>query len=1195
MIAEKLSDIVGFNSDFKNAINLYLNLNKINKIKSYIPTKSSVDILKRYLYSVEQNKFQSTLLIGPYGKGKSHLLLVLLAILSMERNSENDNAINELLKRIKRVDESTSIMIESIWQSKGRFLPVIIMSTQGDLNQAFLVGLNDALKREGMSELTPDTFYSHALETIERWEKMYQETYQEYLKLLHEKNTSVKDIKLGLLRCENKALEIFKELYPQLTAGSKFNPLAGSEVLPMYKSIADKLKEEYGYSGIYIIFDEFSKFIEGQDKTATGYNMKLLQDMCELASESKDSQIFITMVAHKSIKEYGKYLSPETINSFTGIEGRLEEVLFVTSSKNNYELIENAIYKETDAIERVPQRDKFFSEKIIEDYHNLPAFKTVFTRKDFEKIVVKGCYPLSPISAYILLNISEKVAQNERTLFTFISKEEPHSMAKYVQEHPTMGGTEWIINADLIYDYFKNLFKKDITNEFVHNEWLNAEYALSQTNEYNQVKMLKTLAVMSIVNKMDELPINEKYLVMAAGVPDGLSVIEQLENKKIIYKKGSNDCYYFKTRAGSALRSEIKKRKVLKGDNVNVGKVLSTISEMKYVLPKQYNHNYTMTRYFRYEFMRDDEFLSINDSEIFFQNDHFCDGKVIALFNLDGIDKSEQIKNRIEEYRNERLVVVYSKLKFDFINQVKEYEVIQDIKTDIFYLSENPVLTKEVPIFEEDIEKQILNYLDLEFGENNNNIGFYYVENKGQEKKAYNISKIIDEICLKYYNKTMSINNELINREFLTSSPIKKARKIIIDSIMNHESDEVFLSGTSAESTIYRALMVGTGIKGENFKSNVEETLEIIVQFLIDSGNSKQSLDVLISKLTCAPYAMRRAVIPVYLAYAISKRNEDIVIYFEKREIPLSSEAIINMCESPKDYSIYISMEDILKEKYVSKLSNLFDVENNSNLSESRINNILICMQRWYKALPQVTKNIKSQNSYLNSTILSNALSRIKVLMQRIDVNPYEALFKLIPEAFNTDTDYDFCIEQLDNLKNKLNEYYTWLESKIIKGTIEVFDRKAKEGLNHTLKNWYGKQSDMAKQGLHSHQITGLMSCIDDIKTFDESEIVQKVVKVVSEIYIDSWNDNSYDEYIEKLLRVKQEVESITDVKDEGKLELSFIGSNGKPIQKFYNKVDESTGAIFRNIVEDTLEDFSDLSVNDKVAILLEAIEKVIS
>ena len=55
----------------------------------------------------------------------------------------------------------------------------------------------------------------------------------------------------------------------------------------MYKNIADKLVETKGYSGLYIVFDEFSKFIEGQEKVHSGNNMKLLQDICELANASK--------------------------------------------------------------------------------------------------------------------------------------------------------------------------------------------------------------------------------------------------------------------------------------------------------------------------------------------------------------------------------------------------------------------------------------------------------------------------------------------------------------------------------------------------------------------------------------------------------------------------------------------------------------------------------------------------------------------------------------------------------------------------------------------------------------------------------------------------------------------------------------------------------------------------------------------
>ena len=78
-----LKDIISFNGNFKTAINLYLSLNKTDKVLSYIPTMSSVRFLGEYANAVLKNKEQATLLVGPYGKGKSHLLLVLLAVLSV--------------------------------------------------------------------------------------------------------------------------------------------------------------------------------------------------------------------------------------------------------------------------------------------------------------------------------------------------------------------------------------------------------------------------------------------------------------------------------------------------------------------------------------------------------------------------------------------------------------------------------------------------------------------------------------------------------------------------------------------------------------------------------------------------------------------------------------------------------------------------------------------------------------------------------------------------------------------------------------------------------------------------------------------------------------------------------------------------------------------------------------------------------
>ena len=71
--------------------------------------------------------------------------------------------------------------------------------------------------------------------------------------------------------------------------------------------------------------------------------MKVLQDMCELCNASRDEQLHLTCVAHKSIKAYGSALPAEILNSFKGVEGRLIEVYFVVSYQNKYELISDDI------------------------------------------------------------------------------------------------------------------------------------------------------------------------------------------------------------------------------------------------------------------------------------------------------------------------------------------------------------------------------------------------------------------------------------------------------------------------------------------------------------------------------------------------------------------------------------------------------------------------------------------------------------------------------------------------------------------------------------------------------------------------------------------------------------------------------------------------------------------------------------
>lgn len=1189
-----LNEIVKLNSNFKTSINLYLSLNKSEKILSYIPTKSSADLLEDYLDSFLENKNQATLLIGPYGKGKSHLLLVLLAVLSMERNKENSTVITSLIDKFKKVDgisEDLSGKVENIWTNRGKFLPVLISDINGNLNQAFLMALNEALKRNKLSDLVPDTFYSIAIKRLIDWEREYPETYEKFQSELRTFGKDISDIKVDLMQFSKDALNIFSEIYPKVTAGSEFAPLSVSEALPLFKGVSERLVEDYGYSGIYIVFDEFSKFIEGQTGNVVGNNMKLLQDICELAADSANSQIHITMVTHKSIKEYGKYLPQEIINSFIGIEGRIIEKYFITSSKNNYELIKNAIIKDEKYLSFIPEYSKLLGKTAIENFYQLPVFKSNFEKKDFINIILQGCYPLNPVAAYLLLNVSEKVAQNERTLFTFISNDEPYSMANFVSEHD--GKMEWSIGADLIYDYFSGLFKKDVLNEYIHNLWLSAEYALTKCENENQKKVIKALAIILIVNKEDEIPADEKYLPLALAFDECEYEIEKLMKAQIIYKKGSTNSYVFKTRAGSELRLEIKRQKEIKGDNINYAKALENISGKHFVIPKKYNSIHMMTRYFKHEYMKLEDFLNLKTSDSFWMNNEYADGKVITLYSFSEIDQ-ELAKRHIHELGSSRLVIVCPKKPIRSIKQIREYEIIQELRENRTFTNNNEILKKELPLLEEDLMKQIEDELAQIYEDDEQKKVFYFNGEKAVCIKSGNEETAVNECCELIFYRTPILNNELINRRVITTAQTRKARLNIVQAILSHTDDEDFYGGTNQEATIYRSLFGRTGLMEENVNEDLGIILAEMHSFVESCSDIKTSFKGLISRLTMPPYGMRTGVIPVYLAYVLAQRHEDIVVYFDDMEVQMTADIVVNMCECPEDYALFVSGEDLQKEKYIGSLNELFEVVDNRNLSTNRIKNIMICMQRWFRALPQIARNVPNLKEYDVEQDIKNNMLILKKILQKIEFNPYEILFVSLPTAFSISNDLEGTYLMIDKCKTAFDDYFDWMQRATVEGIYKIFGGRKRKDLFHIIKEWYEEQSNLSKKGLHSGRVTSLMSCIEKLKVYDDIEVSQKMVKAVGDVYLDNWSEGSYDSFINAFLDLKHEVESIRDESIEGKLKLSFIGKNGKEIEKFYDRIDENTGSVLRNLLEDNLDEYDDLSVNDRVCILLEMIEKII-
>ena len=161
--------------NFQKAVNLQLDIGDHGRIEHYIPTRSSMLILRRYLKAVTgEAKEHATVLIGPYGKGKSHLLLVLLSILSCDLPQS-------VFEKIKITDPETADLVTQIRKENKKYLPVLVSGVPGfSMNQILLFALREALEKNGLSDIAPETAFTEALRILEKWEKEYSDVYARF-------------------------------------------------------------------------------------------------------------------------------------------------------------------------------------------------------------------------------------------------------------------------------------------------------------------------------------------------------------------------------------------------------------------------------------------------------------------------------------------------------------------------------------------------------------------------------------------------------------------------------------------------------------------------------------------------------------------------------------------------------------------------------------------------------------------------------------------------------------------------------------------------------------------------------------------------------------------------------------------------------------------------------------------------------
>lgn len=1143
-------DYFRINKNFQTSINLELDIDNLEKINEYIPTSDICDVIKTFLSGfIHEKANRATTLVGPYGKGKSFILLIISFLVSKNKNTKEYDV---LLNKIRNIDCELYNIILDIRNKDLSLLPVLINCNYDDITQAFQIALNDSLKHYGLEEIIPESSYDICISLLDKWESDKNVNGILVDKCLETNKISVEKLRNGLKSFSPKAYKQFKDLYDCLNIGLSFNPLISNDIVKMYSDVNRELNK-YGYSGMFIIFDEFGKFIESNSINLS-HDLKIVQDLAERCSRTKSKeQLNLCCVAHKSLSLYSeKDRKDGGTNSFKTVEGRFSEIRFNRSMDENYQIISCAIQKDEGAVEVIDNyitHNSSFYEKLS----NLSLFNNLDSR-DF---IFKGCFPLNPITTYCLIQMSEMVAQNERTLFTFLSDSDDNSFSSFIHNY-----CDSLFCLDKVYDYFYPLLQKEETN-FIRNIWYRAESIISKLSDLNEKRIVKALAVILMINDFERLPANIEVLSLSVCLEESMvkSIIKNLIDKHLLRKNLLNNLLSFALSNSKHIDETIDYLSQTKFKNIRIGDYLDLISERKYILPRRYNEQNKITRFFSVIFLGEKEFMNITNFSYFFEN-KYCDGLIVNLLR-ETLSKKE-IEDKVIEINDPKVVIRFPDKKIDktFKESVCRYACLNEIRNekniDEVTIEELDLLIEETL---SDIRLLVSDYFD-------NNSSISAIDYNGKPLNTF-ISDILDKL----YTKKLIFNNELINKKTV-SGQYQKAINKVIEYLLEGD-DQISFSETSPEQTIIYSVLT----KNEN-NTTFREVIDEIKESIINCSGAKKTVPSIVSKFRMPPYGIRDGVLPIILAKAISELSDDVILYFQSKEIELEPTNLSKSISNDR-YSLSFSKSSNEQRRFVKNMMKLFFV-NSTNSFRKDIVALSEAIKKFFSGLPQIVRLCSFDDNYLE---LDAAFIKYKTVFLSFNINPFESVLIEPKKAFSSNR-YDYIYDQIRIWKETQGSMIDSYKNSIVILVKNMFGIEHTTSLKMGLSKWISEASSN-KLIVVSEAAKSVINYFEHSETYNDLEYIDSIAYKMLNVYIEDWEGDLSSKLLSELSLMKRNVEESE--------EENFNSSNICNIKSEDNEELSVMGDLLKNNVMSIMDEFSDsVTPKEKMEILQSILKDLI-
>ena len=925
-IVEKVS----INTHYTRSVNLERDSGSGAVLDAYIPTSRALRTLERVASTLHDKQApRAWSLVGPYGSGKSSFSVFASQLLS----APAEPATKAVFNKLAGIEPSLASSIEAATSNTKGMMQVLVTGAPEAMGRRILVGLRDALSQ------------------------------------LCAGRRGKRPAVLGKMDSVIQSQEI-----------------SASAVLGLTKELQLFLSKAR-YPGIVLFIDELGKFLEYEARHYGANDIYLLQALAEHACQGDSCNLYLFVMLHQSFEQYAKGLGENLKNEWSKVQGRFEEIPFIESSEQVLRVVGSALKQS------LSKQEESANKKTIADVVDVlleaKALPPSMKKKDAVGLFM-SCYPLHPVSALVLPLLCQKVAQNERTLFSYLGSHEEHGLADMLNRLESTA--EWVLPHH-IFDYFISSQSAVLSDYATHRRWAEVVTALERLGDASGADeaLLKSIGLLNIVGAKGGLKSSKVVLETIGNARTITKSLKNLTKDSVItYRKFNSE---YRVWQGSDFDLEDALQQGL--DHIGefeLADMLNREKSLQPVVARRYTIRNGALRYFTPTFV---------DARTYNKLTTQATVPRIILFLAAGQDDESIFFDEVATFYSPLDIVALIMNGSQLRESTGEVIALRHVGHSRPELNADLVAKREY----QDRLSAAEHAQDVLLGrllDTPEDCAWYYkskpkpVANKRQFQGQ--LSSILEAV----YNKSPELHNELVNRDKPSSTANAARNKLLYVMLNSAGQTDLGIDKFPPEKAVYRSILKETRLhqetelnqwqfcvpeKGSPF-FHVWQRIEL---FLNDTEKEPMSFADLNAELLAPPYGVKAGILPILYIAVYCAYQQELAIYENRQYRPtLTKEMLDRFVRRPDTFTVQRFRIQGLRASIYEQYKTLF-----TDNEEKTVVQLVRPLANLIEGLPEFTQRTKSK-------MLSNDARAVRDAFL-LSKSPEKLLFEELPNLLGYD------------------------------------------------------------------------------------------------------------------------------------------------------------------------------------------------